>query len=156
MHLEKTPRVFFHYLISMIQETRSNGVNTANSRKWYPVVETNVIPVKEGRRVTFGNQEVALFNIGGEYLAIDNHCPHKQGPLSEGIVAGKAVFCPLHNMKINLENGCALTGGQGQVKTYPVKMLQGKVCIAFHEGRFHVLENQAPSAADSENMMDVN
>ena len=67
-------------------------MNTANCRKWYAVVGTNVVPVKEGRRVTFGNQEVALFNLGGEYLAIDNRCPHKQGPLSDGIVAGKPFF----------------------------------------------------------------
>ena len=131
-------------------------MNTASCRKWYPVVETSGIPVKEGRRVSFGNQEVALFNIGGEYFAIDNRCPHKQGPLSDGIIAGKSVFCPLHNMKINLKNGCALSGGQGQVKTYPVKVLQGKVCVAFHEGELHVPDKQESQATDSENMMDIN
>ena len=104
--------------------------------RWYPVVDLGSIPLKEGRRVIYGGHEAALFNLGNEYFAVDNRCPHKQGPLADGIVAGKAVFCPLHNWKIDLENGCALSGGKGQVKTYPVKILQGKVCIAFEEGKF--------------------
>ena len=104
------------------------------SFKWYPIVDVGTVPVREGRRVIYGEYEVALFNLGNEYLAVDNRCPHKQGPLADGIVAGKAVFCPLHNWKINLENGCALSGGKGQVKSYPVKILGGKVCVAFKEG----------------------
>ena len=105
-------------------------------RKWVPVARVHAIPVKEGRRVLCGDYEVALFNLSGEYLAVDNRCPHKAGPLADGIVSGKAVFCPLHNWKINLESGCALSGGKGQVKTYPVKILNQKVCIAFEEGAF--------------------
>ena len=104
------------------------------NRKWVPVAELHAIPIKEGKRVVYRDYEVALFNLNGEYLAVDNQCPHKAGPLADGIVAGKAVFCPLHNWKINLENGCALSGGKGQVKTYPVKILNQKICIAFEEG----------------------
>ena len=103
--------------------------------QWFPVVDVGAVPVREGRRVIYGNYEVALFNLGNEYLAVDNHCPHKQGPLADGIVAGRTVFCPLHNWKINLENGCALSGGKGQVKSYPVKIVNGKVCVAFEAGR---------------------
>lgn len=102
--------------------------------KWYPVAEMGWIPIKEGRRVGYKDWNVALFNLGTEYLAVDNVCPHKAGPLSDGIVAGKAVFCPLHNWKINLETGCALSGGRGQVKVYPVKISNHKVYIAFEEG----------------------
>ena len=103
---------------------------------WCSVADIHTIPLKEGRRVIYGDYEVALFNLGNEYLAVDNHCPHKQGPLADGIVAGRAVFCPLHNWKINLENGCALSGGKGRVKSYPVKIVNGKVCVAFGEGKF--------------------
>ena len=102
--------------------------------KWYAVTDMNAVPVKEGRRVIYKDREVALFNLGNEYLAVDNRCPHKQGPLADGIVAGRSVFCPLHNWKISLENGCALSGGKGQVKIYPVKILNQKVCIAFEDG----------------------
>ena len=106
-------------------------------RKWYRVTDAGSIPLKEGRRVFCDEHEIALFNLGEEYLAIDNRCPHKQGPLADGLVAGKAVFCPLHNWKIGLENGCALAGGKGQVKTYPVKLMNGRIYIAFEEGKFH-------------------
>ena len=108
--------------------------------KWYPVADVNAVPVREGRRVIYGEYEAALFNLGNEYLAVDNRCPHKAGPLADGIMAGKAVFCPLHNWKISLENGCALSGGKGQVKTYPVKVLRGKVCIAFEEGKLQEMD----------------
>ncbi len=104
--------------------------------KWVPVAEIGSIPAKEGRRVSCGDHEVALFNLGNEYLAVDNRCPHKAGPLADGIVAGRAVFCPLHNWKVSLETGCALSGGKGQVKKYPVRALGEKVCIAFEEGGF--------------------
>ncbi|MBI3313029.1 MAG: nitrite reductase small subunit NirD [Candidatus Omnitrophica bacterium] len=104
-------------------------------RRWYPVADTNSIPLKEGKRVAWGSYDVALFNLGDEYLAVDNHCPHKNGPLADGIVAGKNVFCPLHNWKIDLKTGCALSGGKGQVKTYPVKIINGHLCIALEEGK---------------------
>ena len=78
---------------------------------WVWVAEEGSIPKNEGRRVFCANREIALFNLGQEYLAIDNRCPHKQGPLADGIVAGRAVFCPLHNLKINLADGCAMFSG---------------------------------------------
>ena len=102
---------------------------------WVPAAEVNSIPLKEGKKVIYKNYQVALFNLGNEYLAVDNQCPHKQGPLSDGILSGKSVFCPLHNWKISLESGCALSGGKGQVKTYPVKVVSGKICIAFESGK---------------------
>ncbi len=104
----------------------------------------DLVPLKEGKRVVYGPYELALFNLGGEYRAVDNRCPHKSGPLADGIVAGKSVFCPLHNWKIGLENGCALSGGEGQVKVYPVKVIGGKVCIDFNASKLC-----APSAAPS-------
>ncbi len=99
--------------------------------KWYRVASAGAIPANEGRRVQFGEQTLALFNLDGEYCAVENKCPHKGGPLADGIVAGKAVFCPLHNWKINLENGCALSGGTGQVKTFPVKIIKNQIYVAF-------------------------
>ena len=118
------------------------------SVQWFPVAETGTIPKNEGRRISFGEMEVALFNLGGEYCAVDNRCPHKQGPLADGIVAGRAVFCPLHNWKINLENGCALSGGNGQVRTYPVKIVNGHVCVAFEEGKLSEPSNVGASARE--------
>ena len=102
--------------------------------KWYPTVDTNSIPFKEGRKICFRDQEIALFNLGDEYAAIDNQCPHKQGPLADGIVAGKSVYCPLHTLNISLTNGCALKGGSGQVKVYPTKVIGNIIYVAFADG----------------------
>ena len=117
------------------------------SYQWYPVADKNAIPLREGRRVFYEAYEVALFNLGDEFLAVDNRCPHKSGPLADGIVSGKAVFCPLHNWKISLESGCAVSGGVGQIIKYPVKVIDGKVCIAFEEGKLGQPQESQPAAA---------
>ncbi len=106
-----------------------------NPAGWTYVAEEGAFPLREGKRVVCGPNEIALFNLGGEFLAVDNRCPHKSGPLSDGIVSGKSVFCPLHNWKINLENGCALSGGEGQVKVYPVKAANGKIYVDFNAAK---------------------
>ena len=108
------------------------------STKWFKAAQLNAIPVQEGRRVCFGSHEIALFYLGDDkFKAIDNRCPHKQGPLADGIIAGDSVFCPLHNWRISLETGCALTQGPGQVKVYPTKVLKGNVYVALEEGVLH-------------------
>ena len=98
-------------------------------KKWQGVASVDAIPPKEGRRVVCGNKELALFNLGNEFMAVQNQCPHKAGPLADGIVAGKSVFCPLHNLNIDLESGCALAGGEGRVRVYPVKVVDNKVHV---------------------------
>ena len=100
---------------------------------WHPVTPEGTLPNREGKRVTCGGREVALFNLGGRYLAIDNRCPHKNGPLSDGIVSGNAVFCPLHNWKISLESGCAIAGGEGSVASYPVRVQNGVIEVGFQK-----------------------
>ena len=116
-------------------------MNHTKQIKWFRVASVNDIPKKEGRKVQYGAQAAALFNLGEEYLAVENQCPHKKGPLADGIVAGKNVFCPLHNWKISLENGCALSGGVGQVKTFPVKVIENEIYLAFEEGQFQKCES---------------
>ena len=96
-------------------------MNGTNQTKWFRVAPAGAIPEKEGRRVEYGPYVAAVFNLGGEYLAVENQCPHKGGPLADGIVAGKNVFCPLHNWKISLENGCALSGEPVRSKHFPSK-----------------------------------
>ena len=125
---------------------------TEKNFKWYYVAREGDVPVKEGRRVQFGEHELALFNLGDGYRAIDNRCPHKAGPLADGIVAGNAVFCPLHNWKIDLGSGCALSGGNGQLKTFPVKVINQKVYIAFEEGK---LAEVSECMAGQENAKDL-
>jgi nitrite reductase (NADH) small subunit len=81
--------------------------------------------------VQIGDREIALFNLGDRFLAVDGRCPHQGGPLADGIVAGNTVVCPLHAWKVNLENGCVeRPGNQGRcVATYPTKVEEGIVMI---------------------------
>jgi nitrite reductase (NADH) small subunit len=130
-------------------------IENKKMRKWYPVAQLGEIPKKEGRRVYFGDHEFALFNLGDEYFATDNRCPHKQGPLADGILAGKAVFCPLHNWKISLETGCALSGGVGQVKVYPVKVKDDQIFIAFEDGELREPQGEAAAVSAESDVKDV-
>jgi len=74
-------------------------------RGWVRLAYGEDIPLREGRVVRIGDQEIAVFNLGEKFLAVENRCPHRQGPLADGILAGETVICPLHAWKINLEDG---------------------------------------------------
>ena len=78
-----------------------------------------------------GDDEIAIFNLGDErYVAVDNACPHRGGPLCDGIVSGDAVVCPLHGWKISLETGNVMKPDVCvRVETYPVSVRDGVVCV---------------------------
>lgn len=73
--------------------------------KWVRVTAAENIPLREGRAIRIGGHEIAVFNLGERFLAVDARCPHRGGPLADGIVTGATVVCPLHAWKINLETG---------------------------------------------------
>ncbi|MBK7898988.1 MAG: nitrite reductase small subunit NirD [Azonexus sp.] len=75
--------------------------------------------------------DIAIFRTQGEVFALRNKCPHKGGPLSEGIVHGKQVTCPLHGWKLYLETGEAVAPDVGCARRYPVKVEDGVVFIQF-------------------------
>jgi nitrite reductase/ring-hydroxylating ferredoxin subunit len=66
--------------------------------KWIRVAYCEDIPMREGREVAIGNRSVAVFHLGDKFLAVDNRCPHRGGPLADGIVSGESVVCPLHGL----------------------------------------------------------
>jgi len=76
-----------------------------SGRTWVRVTHSKNIPLREGRAVRLGDREIAIFNLGHRFVAIENRCPHQGGPLSDGIVSGTSVVCPLHAWKFDLENG---------------------------------------------------
>ncbi len=98
---------------------------------WVHVAEKSLIPKNEGRKVHWGDRQIAIFHLVDGFFAVDNRCPHRQGPLADGITAGGAVFCPLHNLKIDLASGCAQAGGEGKVRTYPVRLEGEDIYLGF-------------------------
>ena len=89
------------------------------------------IPPQGARVVRTAAGCVAVFRTADDRVfALDDRCPHKGGPLSEGIVHGTRVTCPLHNWVISLETGKALGADDGEVRTIPVRNEDGKLFIA--------------------------
>lgn len=73
--------------------------------QWIRITNCENIPLREGRAMTIDGHDIAIFNLGDRFLAVDNRCPHKGGPLADGIVSGTTVVCPLHAWKVDLECG---------------------------------------------------
>ncbi len=64
-----------------------------------------------------------------DICALDDRCPHKGGPLSQGLIYGKRVACPLHNWQIELESGEAVAPDQGCAHRHPVRVENGRVLL---------------------------
>jgi nitrite reductase (NADH) small subunit len=98
---------------------------------WIDVGPLAAIPVRGARTVPVaGGDEVALFRTGdNQVFALVNRCPHKHGPLSQGIIHGHSVSCPLHNWRISLLTGEALGEDRGCTPTIPVKVDGGRVLL---------------------------
>ena len=98
--------------------------------KWIDIGPLDAIPVRGARVVKAPGGCIAVFRTAeNEVFAIDDACPHKAGPLSQGIVHGKAVTCPLHNWVIGLETGKAQGADEGQVKTYALRIEKGRLLL---------------------------
>jgi nitrite reductase (NADH) small subunit len=86
------------------------------------------IPLGEGRAVTLEGRRIAIFRAGGGWYAIDAVCPHRGGPLADGIVCDRAVICPLHDRRFDLKTGAALTTGDG-VAAHAVEVRGDRVFV---------------------------
>ncbi|WP_299772638.1 nitrite reductase small subunit NirD [uncultured Tateyamaria sp.] len=97
---------------------------------WIDIASINDIPQRGARVVKTRAGCVAVFRTAAdEVFALENACPHKQGPLAEGIVHGSAVTCPLHNWVISLETGLVQGNDEGQVATYPARVEGGRILL---------------------------
>ncbi len=97
---------------------------------WLEVVALEQIPVLGSRVVLAGDLRVALFRgTEDRVFAVQDACPHKGGPLSQGIMHGTSVTCPLHNWKIDLASGEALGPDEGCTNVFPVKVEDGRVLL---------------------------
>ncbi len=98
---------------------------------WKRLCELGEIPRLGSRVVKSAHGDIAVFRTANdEVFAMHDKCPHKGGPLSQGIVHGKSVTCPLHSWKIDLETGVALAPDVGCSKPFKVKLEDGLVWLA--------------------------
>ena len=82
----------------------------------------------KARAVVVGGREVALFNVGGTFYALDNTCPHQGGPLAEGWIEGAQVTCPWHAWTFKLTDGKMTLGDFASVETFDVRV-EGDVVL---------------------------
>ena len=115
---------------------------------WKRICRVDEIPVLGSRRVArSGGTDVAVFrNAEDKVFALLDRCPHKGGPLSQGIVFGESVACPLHNWTIGLADGCARAPDVGCTQRFGVKVDNGTVHLDLDELGSQALEEVKDAA----------
>jgi nitrite reductase [NAD(P)H] small subunit len=99
--------------------------------QWTEIIRLEEIPRLGSRVLRTDTMDIALFRTAkDEVFALKDSCPHKGGPLSQGIVHGTTVTCPLHNWKIELDSGQALAPDEGCTNRFAVKVENGRVFIS--------------------------
>jgi nitrite reductase [NAD(P)H] small subunit len=104
--------------------------------RWINIGPLGNIPVRGARRlcIRHAGRPIAVFRTSEDAIfALIDECPHKKGPLSEGIVSGSIVTCPLHNWGVQLRDGMAVMPDEGRVDTLPVKLVDGDVHVGLPE-----------------------
>lgn len=97
---------------------------------WIDVGALDDVPRQGARLIKTPAGCVAVFRTEDDRIfALDDRCPHKNGPLSQGIVHGASVTCPLHNWVISLETGRAEGADEGETKTFPVRSEGGRILL---------------------------
>lgn len=97
---------------------------------WIDIGALADVPVTGARVLKTPAGCIAVFRpFADEVYALEDRCPHKAGPLAEGIVHGRSVTCPLHNWVISLETGEAQGADVGKVATFPLKLENGRILI---------------------------
>jgi nitrite reductase (NADH) small subunit len=115
---------------------------------WTVICKVEDIPVLGSRRVARPRGvDVAVFrNAENQVFALLDRCPHKGGPLSQGIVFGTSVACPLHNWTIGLDDGCAKGADEGCTPKFTCRVEGGQVLLDPQELATLALDLRAPKA----------
>jgi len=115
-------------------------VSTQQVQSWFAACHTEDVPENGGVCVKYKDEQIALFHFTrrNEWYATQNECPHrKQMALSRGLIGTQGdepkIACPFHKKTFSLETGECLSGDECSIRTYPVKVENGKVYIKVEE-----------------------
>ncbi len=98
--------------------------------EYYEIGLTDEIPVGERLFIEVDEQTIIIFNIDGEFFAIDDECTHDHNPLADGELSGHQITCPRHGAKFDVKTGKALTlPAVKGVNTYPLRVVDNKLEI---------------------------
>ena len=93
------------------------------------VTQVGDVPSSQGKVLSVGDKQIALFNLNGTFHAIDNTCPHRGGPLGEGDLEGTVVTCPWHRWQFDVTTGKSPVNPAACVKTYVCKVEGADILI---------------------------
>ncbi len=95
------------------------------------VASVSEIPAGTGKKVEVGGKKIAVINVGGSFAAIQECCPHRGGPLSEGLMQGCHVVCPWHAWTYDVTTGdrVGFPPGMGRIRTYSVRVEGDDICL---------------------------
>ncbi len=117
--------------VAVKSSSKSSGNSSSAESNWLEIGKIEEIPKLGARVVKYTEGDIAIFRAADDSIfALRDQCPHKQGPLSQGIVHGHTVTCPLHNWKIKLEDGQAEAPDEGCAGVYQTKIENGIIFLA--------------------------
>ena len=93
------------------------------------VARASEIAPGSAKAVVVDGREIAVFNVGGTFYALDNICPHQGGPLGEGILNGETISCPWHMWEFDSRSGACLVDDRMGVPIYDVKVEEGGILV---------------------------
>ncbi len=117
-------------VLMQIAVMEKEDMHIEQDASWRHVCSLVDIPALGARVVKSRHGDIAVFrNAEDEVFALRDKCPHKGGPLSQGIVFGRSVACPLHGWNIKLEDGCAMAPDEGCAVSFSVYVEEGQVYL---------------------------
>jgi nitrite reductase (NADH) small subunit len=116
---------------------------------WVDVGPLDGLPARGARVVRVGGIGIAVFRTGsGQVYALRDQCPHRGGPLSQGIVHGERVTCPLHDWVIDLASGAATGADEGCTATFNTRVAGGRVALEVPDELARQTSGPAAAAAE--------
>jgi nitrite reductase (NADH) small subunit len=106
---------------------------------WFSAGRLTSLPPRGARVLSIGGLGIAVFRTGDDRVfALRDRCPHRGGPLSQGIVHGDCVTCPLHDWVIDLNTGAATGADEGRTTTFEVRIEDGAVLVDIPDASLRV------------------
>jgi len=106
----------------------------SEEKRWIRTLLCEDVPLREGRPFRIGDRNIAIFNLGDRFAAIDNRCPHMGAPLSDGFLYGPTtVLCPLHAYRIDVDTGRVTSPPNpgACTETFRTRLEDGAVWVEF-------------------------